>query len=245
MNSVISDFAKKINRQRIKPTLFDYSYLSLRHNVKTFREFAAMVGSGRRILDAGCGFKPWRSFFDSKTEYVGIDYSVEWSTPDSLASVDKLPFPDDTFDAVICSEVIEHTRHPEACLQELRRVCKAGGLLYISTPFAFPEHGVPYDFQRPTQYFYKSVFEKDEILALRQTSSTLGTAFTTFNFFVECTPLRLIWGFRHIVYLTMNTLGLLADFLIDWLAPKLMRTLRFYTHMLPLGFNLIIRVQKP
>lgn len=244
MNSEVSSFARKINRQRIAPNLFDFSYLTLRHNVRTFREFAAMIDGKARLLDAGCGFKPWREFFHPNVQYVGIDYSSEWSSPDGLASVDYLPFPDSTFDAIICSEVLEHTRYPENCIRELRRVCKPGGLIYISTPFAFPEHGIPYDYQRLTQYFYRDVFKEDEIIGIHQTSSTLGTAFTTFNYFVECTPLRMVWGFKHLVYLACNSAGFICDKVIDFAAPKLMKSLRLYTHMLPLGFNMIIRVNK-
>jgi SAM-dependent methyltransferase len=204
--------------------------------------FAAMVAPDAKLLDAGCGFKPWQQCFPSGVSYLGVDYSVEWSSPDGLASADHLPFKDNSFDAIICSEVLEHTRYPEKCIGELRRVCRPGGLIYISTPFCFPEHGVPYDFQRLTQYFYKDVFKNDEIVTLNATTSTLGSAFTTFNFFVECTPLRLVWGVRHLVYFCCNLLGLVCDSLINFFAPKIMRTLKLYTHMLPLGYNMIIRV---
>lgn len=244
MNTVVEKFAKTINRQRIKPSLFDYAYLNLRGNYKTMREFAAMVSPTARVLDAGCGFKPWEACFPGTVEYRGIDYNGEWAAPDAFASADALPFADNTFDAVICSEVLEHARYPERCITELKRVCKPDGLLYISTPFCFPEHGVPYDFQRLTQYFYKDVFKNDEIVALHSSSSTMGTAFTTFNFFVECTPLRMVWGFRHIVYFVCNILGLISDALINYFAPKIMRTLKLYTHMLSLGYSMIIKVRK-
>lgn len=245
MKSVVTEFAKKINRQRVAPTMLDYSYLSFRANLAAFENFAALVPSDARVLDAGCGFKPWQQFFPETVEYIGVDYSSEWSAPDALASVDFLPFADDSFDAIICSEVLEHTRYPENCINELKRICRPGGLIYISTPFCFPEHGVPYDFQRPTQYFYRDVFKNDEILALEATSSTMGSAFTMINFFVECTPLRMIWGFRHVIYFLCNLAGLISDAVIDFAAPRLMRTLRLYTHMLPLGYNMIIRVKKP
>jgi len=238
-----SRFAEKINRQRIRPRLIDYSYLNLRGNYKTMLQFASMVGDGAKILDAGCGFKPWESCFNGRVTYYGVDYSAQWSAPDSIASLDDLPFADNTFDAIICSEVIEHTRYPERCIAELRRVCKPGGLLYISTPFCFPEHGIPYDFQRLTQYFYKDVFKHDELIRLHASSSTLGTAFTTFNFFVECTPLRLVWGLGPVTYFINNSLGLLCDGLINFFAPKIMRTLPLYTHMLPLGYSMIVRVK--
>lgn len=243
--SEASAFATLINRQRTVPTLFLFSYITIRHNLRIMREFAGMVGRSSRILDAGCGFKPWLQFFHPDAQYIGVDYSAECSSADALASADFLPFQDDTFDAVICSEVLEHTRFPDRCISELRRVSKPGGLIYISTPFAFPEHGIPYDFQRPTQYYFREVFKADEIVCLNPTSTTLATAFTGFNFFVECTPLKMIWGFKHLVYLTCNVAAYLCDVLINHVVLRIKPGLSLYTHTLPLGFNMIIRVKKP
>jgi ubiquinone/menaquinone biosynthesis C-methylase UbiE len=45
------------------------------------------------------------------------------------AAVEELPFPDATFDAVTCLDVIEHTRDDRATLSELRRVTRPAGLL--------------------------------------------------------------------------------------------------------------------
>jgi SAM-dependent methyltransferase len=51
----------------------------------------------------------------------------------------KLPFPDASFDAVICAEVLEHLHRPEQMLAEICRVIKPGGMLAISVPRAWPE----------------------------------------------------------------------------------------------------------
>ena len=51
----------------------------------------------------------------------------------------QLDFPDDTFDAIICSEVLEHLPDYDAALQEIRRVLKPDGRLCITVPHAWPE----------------------------------------------------------------------------------------------------------
>ncbi|HXH56824.1 class I SAM-dependent methyltransferase [Iamia sp.] len=51
----------------------------------------------------------------------------------------RLPFPDDTFDRIICSEVLEHIPDDEAALAELRRVLKSGGTIAATVPSAMPE----------------------------------------------------------------------------------------------------------
>ena len=52
------------------------------------------------------------------------------------------------FSGVVCSEVLEHVARPWLALPELRRVMRPGGLLVMTTLFAFPEHGYPDDFYR-------------------------------------------------------------------------------------------------
>ena len=57
----------------------------------------------------------------------------------AMADATRLPFGDDRFDAVICSEVLEHVRDPRDVIGEIRRVLKPGGRLCISVPHGWPE----------------------------------------------------------------------------------------------------------
>ena len=51
----------------------------------------------------------------------------------------RLPFPDDTFDHIICSEVFEHIPDDSAAMAELRRVLKPGAVLAATVPAWLPE----------------------------------------------------------------------------------------------------------
>lgn len=51
----------------------------------------------------------------------------------------RLPFPDDTFDRVICSEVLEHIGSDTAAMAEVHRVLRPGGVLAATVPAWFPE----------------------------------------------------------------------------------------------------------
>ena len=53
-----------------------------------------------------------------------------------IANVENLPFPDASFDGVLCSSVLEYTRDPQLCLNEIARITKPGGALLISVPNA-------------------------------------------------------------------------------------------------------------
>ena len=77
-----------------------------------------------RILDVGCGVKPYYPFFaDVASEYVGVDV-VENPAAELLGPVEALPVEDATFDVVLCTQVLEHCDDPAQAVRELRRVTR-------------------------------------------------------------------------------------------------------------------------
>lgn len=102
-----------------------------------------------RLLDVGCGQRPYeKTFFAGADQYIGCDYLSDRSRPDVVCSALDLPFPDDSFDTVVSTEVLEHVPNPQRALREMHRVLKPGGFLILSTPQYWPRHEVPYDFFR-------------------------------------------------------------------------------------------------
>ena len=107
------------------------------------------------VLDVGCGRKPYRDFVPA-TNYVGVD--IDTPVTRALASADvfydgrRLPFPDQQFDAVLCSQVLEHVFTPEEFLAEIRRVLRPGGTLLLAVPFVWDEHEQPADFARYSSF---------------------------------------------------------------------------------------------
>jgi SAM-dependent methyltransferase len=107
-----------------------------------------------KLLDVGCGNKPYASILRCE-EYIGVD--VESSTH-TRSNVDivydgrTLPFQDEQFDSVLCTEVIEHSQDPQRVAHEIGRVLKYGGFALITAPMVFHHHEEPYDFQRFTRY---------------------------------------------------------------------------------------------
>lgn len=97
------------------------------------------------VLDAGCG----RSNHvlevneDSIEKAIGVDVSKEATEGNTLmdeivfADLEKLPFPDDTFDAVTSLWVLEHVHDPDRIFSEIRRVLKPGGKFFFETPYSF------------------------------------------------------------------------------------------------------------
>ena len=94
-------------------------------------------GPRLRILDAGCGKASVRLPLQKRDhDYVGVD--VAGGAADVIASVDALPFPDSSFDFVICRSVLQFLNCSRHGLLEIRRVMVAGGHLIGSVPFLEP-----------------------------------------------------------------------------------------------------------
>jgi SAM-dependent methyltransferase len=110
-----------------------------------------------KLLDFGCGEKPYQSLFTHVTEYIGLDYNGEGHDHQHEA-VDvyydgvTIPFENNSFDAVFSSEVFEHVFGLQAILPEIHRVMKPGAQLLLTCPFAWEEHEIPIDYARYTRF---------------------------------------------------------------------------------------------
>ena len=111
------------------------------------------------LLDVGCG--EGRHIFGVMQDYplmkcIGIDMdhqsikiaeegydyfkSISHAGAEFLkGSAYNIPFPDNFFDLVICSEVLEHLHEYNDAVKEMHRVLKPGGKLYASVPASWPE----------------------------------------------------------------------------------------------------------
>jgi SAM-dependent methyltransferase len=86
----------------------------------------------------------------SKVTEIDIDPARK---PDIVADIcDLNMFAAGSVDFIFMVEVLEHVKTPHLAMEELHRVLKPGGKLFLSTPFMLPIHDAPYDFYRYTQY---------------------------------------------------------------------------------------------
>ena len=116
------------------------------------------------LLDVGCGEMPFRFALHPDVRYSGIDVEEALAfgmTADSaIRGFDgrNIPYPDDHFDNILCTEVIEHAADPDQLAREMRRVLKPGGTLVLTVPFSARVHHAPYDFNRFTRYRLAEMF---------------------------------------------------------------------------------------
>jgi SAM-dependent methyltransferase len=125
------------------------------------RDFADSLPESSRILDVGAGTQPYRELFQGAL-YESQDWpaSEHKQTHDHVGDVQAgLSIPDCTFDAVLCTEVLEHVRDVSATLAELHRLLRPGGQLALTVPFVGPLHEEPYDFRRLTSHGLMAILE--------------------------------------------------------------------------------------
>lgn len=117
-----------------------------------YAEQVAQLPAGSLVLDLGGHRFAKRGQFNIESLDVRVIYVNLVSTrqPHVVADASNLPFRDHSFDAVICSELLEHVSSPSLVLKEVFRVLKKGGVLFATVPFVFPFHPDPVDYFRYT-----------------------------------------------------------------------------------------------
>jgi SAM-dependent methyltransferase len=116
-------------------------------------EQARLLKPGARVIDVGAGEAPYRELFDEHV-YTTLDHA---ETPhsgqvDLTGDAEAIPVPAGMFDAVLCTQVLEHVAAPLDALREFRRVLVPDGVLVATVPFAWEEHEAPHDYFRYTRY---------------------------------------------------------------------------------------------
>jgi SAM-dependent methyltransferase len=126
---------------------------------------AAAPAAHGRLLDVGCGGRRFAHYFDGRvTRYIGFDYPVtfyaEKNQVDVFGDGLRLPFRDDSFDTVVCFEVLEHVKDGAQLTSELARVVRPGGTVILTVPFLWGEHCQPHDYARYTVFGVRELFSR-------------------------------------------------------------------------------------
>jgi ubiquinone/menaquinone biosynthesis C-methylase UbiE/uncharacterized protein YbaR (Trm112 family) len=108
--------------------------------IDTYRILLGRLAPGRLILDVGCGHGKLAAPLAADHRVVGVDFlplGLPFAKARGLtvfqADARALPFVDDQFDVVICAEVFQHLADIRGVMTELERVCRAEGLVIVST----------------------------------------------------------------------------------------------------------------
>lgn len=124
---------------------------------------ALQLPRGSKVLDVGAGTCPYRSLF-SHCDYKSQDFAKleknilggEYGKLDYISDILKIPVAANSFDAILCTQVLEHAPEPILVIKEFARILKPGGILLLSAPQRSGLHQIPYHFYGGyTIYWYK------------------------------------------------------------------------------------------
>ncbi len=123
-----------------------------------------------RLLDAGAGEQQYREYC-AHLRYVAQDFAAykpdevksglqmntwDYGKLDIVSDITTIPEPNGSFDAILCTEVLEHVPDPVKVIAELARLLRSGGTLLLTAPFSSMTHFAPYHFSTGfTRYFYE------------------------------------------------------------------------------------------
>ena len=135
----------------------------LEYAIEAFVQSARPVLDRAVVLDAGAGEVRFPQHF-SRHFYLALDSRVgdcswDYSKIHICADLVAVPLASQCVDVVLNIQVLEHVPDPGAVLQELYRVLKPGGRLYLTAPQGWHEHQQPHDYFRFTQYSLRLLLE--------------------------------------------------------------------------------------
>lgn len=172
----LKEFLKKYLPLPLKYFLFRFVLKRLsrarRESNRWLKERAAAVSG--RTLSIGSGADEdgeggkYRDYFKNCSSYTTSEVAAKFNCDMVLDVRNMRQIPDDSFDCVFCSGVLEHVDDYQSGLGEMTRILKRGGILFLGLPFRQAIHGAPNDYWRFTEHGIKFLLSKDyEIVEIK------------------------------------------------------------------------------
>lgn len=156
---------------------------------KLYKYYAkkGVIPENPRILNLGCGTGIQTEIFLKYGNVVSLDFSEDALNFCKIrnlsglvrADAEKMPFEDNSFDIILCFDILEHLNSDTDALSEMRRVLKKGGIALISIP-AFKFLWSSFD----EVNWHKRRYRKREIKAKILGSGMKDMSVSYFNFFL-------------------------------------------------------------
>jgi SAM-dependent methyltransferase len=188
---MLSKFKKYFNKQQYQPDalglLVNPFYFARRGLYENMAALADKITG--KILDVGCGQKPYENMFKS-SQYTGLEIDSPENRlhkkADYFYNGTTFPFQDSEFDSIIVNEVFEHIFNPAEFLMEINRVLKPEGLLLMTVPFCWDEHEQPHDYARYSSFGLIATVEKQgfKVIEHRKSMNDIRAIFQMLNGYI-------------------------------------------------------------
>jgi SAM-dependent methyltransferase len=159
-----------VTRLRAKADVTPVVDFNARNREAWVAAMAASLPPGARVLDLGAGTCQYRKYF-GHCVYTSQDFAAYEGTSsglmrdefayghiDIVSDAAEIPVGEGSFEAVLCTEVLEHVYEPIRVVQEAARVLAPGGHLFLSAPLGSGLHQEPHHYYGGyTPHFYRRV----------------------------------------------------------------------------------------
>lgn len=152
---------RKLLRSITRSDFFAFNFRNRDHWVAAQ---AARTPAGVRVLDVGAGSAPYRALF-SHCDYRTHDFAAlnadqlrdgGYGQIDIISDAKRIPVANESFDVVLCTEVLEHHPEPIGVICEFARILRNGGVILLTAPLGSGIHQEPYHYYGGyTPYWYQ------------------------------------------------------------------------------------------
>ncbi len=187
---------------------------------------AASKHARGRLLDLGCGTKPYEALFAPFVDsHFGVDFGGTTelhyghaTRADLLVDGTDTKLPSGSFETLLCTQVLEHVFETREFVAECHRLLAAGGVGIFTIPFVWQCHAEPNDFYRFTRYGIQRIFEEQgfKVLELSPAGGAYAAILQARITSIHCRELtglprrivRKFWNFALIPFLNWKALHL-------------------------------------
>jgi SAM-dependent methyltransferase len=137
MSTLPHRVVRDIRRSRRYPRPSQFDYLHLRALLNGLAaELETVTGPVNDVLDIFCGSRPYNNLLPSGARCTGLDIDDRYGEAD-VVTTEFLPFPDKSFDLLLCTEAFHYVREPTLGIAEMFRVLRPGGTLILTVPLVW------------------------------------------------------------------------------------------------------------
>ena len=200
--------SKDLSCRILHPKWRDPNYIVLKRRAQILLNWTNQLPSQKlRIIDIGGRLQPYRPLvFDRIKTYIAIDPILEGMV-DIVGVGEYLPFPNESFDLAICTQVLNYSKNPCQVISEIHRLLVDKGCLFLSVPAIFPRyHNQRWRFMPDGLNVLLESFSKVEIVPEGYSIANLfRVANLFFDTFLEKGKLKNL--IKHILYPISNIAG--------------------------------------
>ncbi len=189
----------------------------LRYHVYRIEKFVQEMASqydvsGKSLIDIGAQDGVYKKYF-RHLRYVTQDIQQNKSgTVDIIGDINEgiAEISDESFDYILCTQVLEHIREPHKVFREFCRILKPGGKIFLTTHLCFEEHMIPHDYFRFTRYGLRYLGEGHGFTVER--IAPHGGIFQVLALIIDTIPVKLFFkrGILYYIYGVIFTVPILA-----------------------------------